>query len=158
MSCRIHAFAWALGLALPFATSCAGSTTSENGDGDSSGDGDGDTCREPGTGPQINHGILGTCVENIDCLAVSVTDDACYSPGCELPIAASIADTECDPCLVEWDGLTAPMTTDECAFINDGGDIACPSGCAAPPTCIHAYCDAGECKVNTSQDGSDCTQ
>lgn len=97
-------------------------------------------------------------MEDTDCLAVSVTDDACYSPGCELPIAASMADTECDPCLVEWDGLEAPLTTDACTFMSNGGDVACPLGCTAPPTCIHAYCDAGECKVNTSQDGSDCTQ
>jgi hypothetical protein len=160
MAFRVRALALVLGFVSPLVTSCAGSTTTESGDGDSNGDGDtggdGDSCPSPGDGPQINHGILGACDVDADCAAVSITDDACYSPGCEIPIAASTADMACNSCLVEWNGLTAPSTSDECTFVNNGGDVACPAGCAVPPTCIHAYCDAGECKVSLSQDGSDC--
>jgi len=141
--------------------------TGGDGDGDAPGDGDGDA---PGDGDGGDgdggdgdggdgdggdgDGIGGSCIADTDCLAVGNTNDACYSVGCSLPVAASKADAAADACLVPWAGDRGPDVPVGC-----GSDVPtpCTLACAAPPTCIDARCVAGECTLSITQDGSDCT-
>lgn len=132
-------------------------TTSGDGDGDgdatTAGDGDGDSTTT-GDGDGDGDGDLETCRSDDDCVAASHTDGACYSPGCSGPTAATRDEVADDPCLVAWDGVTAPAVPDGCEY---DGDRACTAACEQPPACIRPYCSpAGTCELITSQDPKAC--
>jgi hypothetical protein len=95
------------------------------------------------------------CMTDDDCVAASHTDDPCYSPGCELPVAASQTEVDADDCFLEWSSVEAPAKTNECTLYSDD-PVTCPAACAVPPTCVLPYCEAGTCKLVMEQDGSAC--
>jgi len=144
---------WFFFAAVSLTVACSSDSTID-GDGGTGGNSPGDGDGDSGDGDSVPP-IVGQCVLDTDCLAVSLTSDSCYSPGCEIPVAASEADVLANDCLVEWDGLVAPPVPDACKSQSDE-QVACTLGCAQPPSCVTPSCNAGKCELAVSQGTTGC--
>lgn len=97
--------------------------------------------------------MRGQCDGATDCLAAADFGDPCYSEGCSLPVAVSLADVEQDSCLVPWErrGDGRPATCDP----PDQG-TQCPEYCAQPPQCIDVGCHNAQCELTLGYDDQTC--
>ncbi len=137
-------------LSILILTACGG--TAE--DDDSGSTGGNSAASGGGSGDGDGDGGSTSCNVDSDCVAASHTDSACFAPGCELPLAASLAQIEADECLVAWSGTEPPARTDACTPSTSSSP--CPAACALPPTCVLPYCDTGSCQLVIQQDGANC--